>query len=134
MRLREVIRDVFGSALKLNGRALKRLQAFEYIALSRHAEKRIQQRGIKLEILVAVLLFGRSYPTKASPKWYGGIEDDTERTYSISLDQKSRRELAKALGSKYAQLADKSNIYLIAKHDPPILITIGHRKRRFHRR
>ena len=87
--------------------------------LTRHARARMQQRGIRLDALEALLVFGREIPAG-------------DGCGLLFFDKRSRARLAraKAIASAEAERICKS--YAIVGSDGTV-ITVGHRYRRIAR-
>ncbi len=84
------------------------------IALTRHAEARIRQRGIRSQVMDILLTYGAS-------KIRHGAE-------IIFMDQASRRKAREALGRiAYAQLERALGTYLVLADDGTVL-TCAHRR------
>ncbi len=80
-------------------------------SLTKHASKRIQQRGIPLEIVQLVEEFGQRV-----------CQSGGEQIY---LDQGARSNIYKEVGrKKYAQIEKHLNTYLIVCNG--VVVTVGH--------
>lgn len=82
------------------------------LLITTHAQQRLQQRGISLEIVHLIYEFGTS-------RWKNG-----ELTYSF--DHKARKRLDKALGDELASdLAEQASKYyiVVSPDQQPVLVT-----------
>jgi len=80
-----------------------------------HFEARLRQRGVRKEVVDAILEYGSSHRVR-------GAE-------SYCMDKRARAKARKALGKKaYARLESRMNIYIIAS-DRGSLLTVAHRLR-----
>ena len=86
-------------------------------ALTLHARKRRQQRGIPPERIDVVVRFGKRRWAK------GGV-------YRCSMTKRGRERAARELGSGYAPIADKLDFYVIICPLSYKVITAGYPKRR----
>ena len=82
---------------------------------SKHASKRIQQRGVDGRSVEIVLDYGRCHYRHGA------------RVYS--MDKHGREKAKAALGNEYRRMADLLDIYVVVGLDRT-LITVGHRLRR----
>ena len=81
--------------------------------LSRHAEARLQQRGIPYEAVDAIMCYGSRRRRHGADIYF--------------VDKKSRRSMAQALGTKaYSKLERSLNSYLVVGENGSI-ITAAHR-------
>ena len=81
--------------------------------LTHHAEARIQQRGIPIAAVDAILSYGRRRRHQGADVYF--------------LDRTSRERLAQALGAKtYSKIERSLNSYLVVSDDGAI-ITAAHR-------
>ena len=86
------------------------------ILLTRHAEQRSQQRGIRAEAMEVLLTHGASM-----------IRHGCEVVY---MDQSARRRARTALGrTGYAQIERALDAYLVVADDG-VVVTCGHRTRK----
>ena len=86
------------------------------IYLTRHAEQRSQQRGIRAEAMEVLLTHGASTISH-------GCE-------VVFMDQQARRRARAALGrTGYAQIERALDAYLVVGHDGAI-VTCAHRRKR----
>ena len=69
-------------------------------ALTLHARKRRQQRGIQPERIAVVVRFGKRRWVK------GGV-------YRCAMTKRGREKAARELGRDYARIADKLDFYVI---------------------
>lgn len=85
---------------------------------SRHAEIRMQQRGIDPLIVKWTILYGaKKYDRRGAVKHY--------------FDRKSRRNLARAVGGKVVDLlAPLLNTVVVESVDRSTVITVTHRTKR----
>ena len=89
------------------------------LLITAHAQQRLQQRGISLEIVDLIYEFG-------TYRWKKG-----ELTYSF--DHKARKRLDKAIGDELASdlAAQASKYYIVVSPDQqPVLVTVAIRLRR----
>ena len=82
------------------------------LIFSKHARKRIQQRGIRRRSVEVVLCYGSCRYRKGA------------RVYL--MDKRGRKGAEAALGNEFRQVADHLDIYVVVALDG-ILITAGHR-------
>ena len=115
-----LIAEEFSEQIRLPLRARQRLAQFDRVSLSQHTEMRVRQRGISELQIVLMLLFGHSSPAGPSER-------------SFALDQASRQELQRALGSQYARICDRLNYYVIVNPTAKCVVTCCHRLKRPHR-
>lgn len=88
--------------------------------LTQHAEKRLQQRGIRLEAVDLLMSFGT-------------VEFDHNGACIYYIDKCSRRRVENQLGGRgLRKLEAIGLLYLVASGDGEI-ITVGHRQRRIYR-
>ncbi|TIW20664.1 MAG: hypothetical protein E5V63_31070 [Mesorhizobium sp.] len=80
-----------------------------------HAEIRCQQRGIKAEVVDAILAYGHRKRRHGADVYF--------------MDGRGRARAEEELGRKYARLSDRLNSYLVMSDDGKI-ITAAKRTRR----
>ncbi|UVC19377.1 DUF4258 domain-containing protein [Mesorhizobium onobrychidis] len=80
-----------------------------------HAEIRCQQRGIKAEVVDAILAYGRRKRRHGADVYF--------------MDDRARARAEEELGRQYARLSDRLNSYLVMSDDGKI-ITAAKRTRR----
>ena len=80
--------------------------------ISKHAKKRIQQRGIRDRTVEIVLDYGKCRYRQGGQVHF--------------MDKRSRKRAEAALGNEFRQVADHLDIYVVVALDG-ILITVGHR-------
>ena len=89
--------------------------------LSRHAEQRMQQRGIPRQAVDVVLAYGR-----VSHDHHGGCV--------VWLDKRARARLCREAGRRVLRRLDKHlNAYAVTDPDDGTVLTVGHRYRRIRR-
>ena len=87
------------------------------LILSQHAQRRCQQRGIKLEILSVVYGYGKCERTRDG--------------FSYTMDQRARLRAKRQLGEiAYRRIADKLDLYMVVASDGKTVITAAHRLKR----
>ncbi|MBZ9774020.1 DUF4258 domain-containing protein [Mesorhizobium sp. CO1-1-8] len=79
---------------------------------TRHAEARCQQRGIRPEVVDAILAYGRRCRRHGADVYF--------------MDSRSRARAQDDLGRQYAQLADRLNTYLVMSDDGQ-MVTVAKR-------
>ncbi|MBA8907487.1 MULTISPECIES: DUF4258 domain-containing protein [Phyllobacteriaceae] len=79
---------------------------------TRHAETRCQQRGIKPEVIDAILAYGRRKRRFGADVYF--------------MDSKARSRAMAELGRSYAKVSDRLNTYLVISDDGQ-MITAGKR-------
>jgi len=84
--------------------------------LSRHARRRLQQRGLAPGIVVLLCRFGRR-------------RFNHDGTVTLHFDRDSRRRAGLGAGTPGAWI----NAYLVQDVDSGVVITVGHRVRRINR-
>ena len=86
-------------------------------SLTVHAEKRLQQRGIRREAVDLLMAFGRT-------------EFDHHGACIYHLDKRSRKRIELELGREcFRQIEALSGLYVVVSGDGAV-ITAGHRQRR----
>jgi hypothetical protein len=94
--------------------------AMSNVALTHHAARRLQQRGIPEDVLPLLMRFG-------------AYEYDKNGARLIYMTQKSRRRLRKTLGDEtYGRLEPTLDVYAVAGTGGTVL-TVGHRTQRINR-
>lgn len=92
------------------------------LALTLHAEQRLQQRGIPPLVVELLDQFG------ASARCPGGAE-------RLTFDKPARARLRRALGARGVAVVDKwLGIYAVISDDTGEVITAAHRRHRFKRK
>lgn len=87
--------------------------------LTQHAEKRLQQRGIRPEAVDLLMSFGT-------------VEVDHNGACNYYIDKCSRRRVENQLGGQgLRQLEAIGQLYLVVNTDGEV-ITVGHRQRRIY--
>lgn len=81
---------------------------------SKHAVRRLQQRGIRREAIRLVLTYG-------DHRYRNGAA-------IVSMDQNSRSEAASDLGPKYRGVADKLKVYAVVANGN--VLTVAHPRQR----
>ena len=88
--------------------------------LSRHAQTRLQQRGIPFQVVGTLLDFGR-------------IRHDHHGATVMYFDHRARRELRRTYGETgYRSLERHLDAYAVVAGDG-VVMTVGHRTRRMSR-
>ena len=88
------------------------------LKLSRHAEQRMRQRGIPLVAIETIVRFGTA-------RYSAGAK-------SYAMNQRGRDRARLVMGEdQFSLVADRLNCYVVVKDS--MVITIGHRLRRFKR-
>lgn len=82
---------------------------------TRHAELRCQQRGIRPDVVEALMTFGRRRRRHGAEICF--------------MDHDGRRRAAVSLGHDYARIADRLDAYLVLADDGA-LVTAAPRRRR----
>lgn len=85
------------------------------LTLSRHAEMRCQQRGIRAEIVDILLAYGRRRFSHGAEVYF--------------MDKRARARARAELGRAYARIADRLDTYVVVAEDGR-LITAAKRLRR----
>jgi len=80
-----------------------------------HAKKRMQQRGIKKNMVELLLQIGKS-------------SHCSQGAHLIHLNKESRRKLSKELPTKTTRYLEENSIYVIRTHRT--ILTVGHRYKR----
>jgi hypothetical protein len=80
-----------------------------------HAETRCQQRGIKREIVDAILAFGRRKRRHGADVYF--------------MDGKARARAREELGRQYAKLSDRLDSYLVMSDDGKMITAAKRRQR-----
>lgn len=89
-------------------------------SMSRHAYKRMQQRGIPPSVLPLLFEFGKE-------------EYDHCGASMLYFNKKARQQIAKVISEdEYKRLANALNTYLIVDKDG-VVITLGYRSQRINR-
>ena len=88
------------------------------LLITAHAQQRLQQRGIPLEIVDLVYEFG-------TRQWSDGA-------LAYSVDGRAKRRMQKAIGKQLAvQVAEQANgCYIVVSADEPVVITVARQLRR----
>lgn len=79
---------------------------------TRHAETRCQQRGIRPEVVDAILAYGRRRRRHGADVYF--------------MDSQSHARAQDDLGGQYAKLADRLNTYLVMSDDGQ-MVTVAKR-------
>ena len=82
---------------------------------SRHAEIRCQQRGIKSEVVEAILAYGRRKRRQGADVYF--------------MDGRARARAVAELGRRYAKLSDRLGTYLVVADDGQIITAAKRLKR-----
>ncbi|MGO7358872.1 hypothetical protein [Rhizobium ruizarguesonis] len=82
-----------------------------------HFETRMRQRGVRNEVVNAILEYGRCSRVRGADSYY--------------MDRSSRMRARDELGAKtYARLEPQLDLYVVASDDGS-LVTVAHRLRRY---
>ena len=85
---------------------------------SRHAQQRVQQRGIDEEVVAILLEHGRRRHYKGAIRCY--------------MDKRSRARLESAMdGETYRRVIDRLNSYVVLSSDGTQILTVGQRLKRW---
>lgn len=90
------------------------------IHLTRHARVRMQQRGVRPQVLSWLLEFGA--------KAYDGHGGHVRY-----FDERARRRIGQEVGADWRRFRDRLDTYAVVAHDGGV-VTVGHRYRRRRRR
>ena len=85
---------------------------------SKHAQQRVQQRGIDQEVVAVLLKHGRRRHYKGSIRCY--------------MDKKTRARLGSVVdGETYRRVVDRLNSYVVLSSDGTQILTVGQRLKRW---
>ena len=84
--------------------------------LSRHAQARMQQRGIPLTMIDQVLR-------------YGCVRHDHRGAIIVFLDREGRRRMARSGEARLGEIDRLGRVYVVLQADGTV-VTVGHRYRR----